>query len=75
MAARHGHVTNGSREGFVSYAILEQSPATWGPAIIKILNGNFAGGFRVIGNTVTNGRFVGATFDSNGLFQYFGMYG
>lgn len=40
-----------------------------------VLTGNFAGGFRVIGNTVTNGRFVGATFDSNGLFQYFGMYG
>jgi large repetitive protein len=37
--------------------------------------GNFAGGYRIIGNTVVSGRFVGATFDANGLFQYFGMYG
>lgn len=37
--------------------------------------GNFAGGYRIIGNTVANSRFVGATFDANGLFQYFGMYG
>lgn len=37
--------------------------------------GNFSGGYRIIGNTVVNGRFVGATFDANGLFQYFGMYG
>jgi hypothetical protein len=40
-----------------------------------VLTGNFAGGYRIIGNTVVSGRFVGATFGANGLFQYFGMYG
>ena len=34
-----------------------------------VRSGNFAGGTRFIG---PNG--VGATFDANGVFQYFGVY-
>ncbi|HEV2238899.1 MAG TPA: hypothetical protein VGR57_19730, partial [Ktedonobacterales bacterium] len=34
----------------------------------------FPGGYTVISNSVVNGKFVGATFDSNGVFQYFGVY-
>jgi hypothetical protein len=39
-----------------------------------VTGGGFAGGYRIIGNSVVNGRFVGATFDPNGVFQYFGVY-
>jgi hypothetical protein len=42
-----------------------------------VTSGNFAGGsggYGIIGNSVVNGRFVGATFDANGVFQYFGVY-
>jgi hypothetical protein len=41
---------------------------------MPVTKGNFAGGYRLIGNRIINGRFVGATFDANGDFQYFGMY-
>jgi hypothetical protein len=34
-----------------------------------VTSGNFAGGIRFIG---PNG--VGATFDANGVFRYFGVY-
>ena len=37
---------------------------------IKVTSGNFAGGVRFISPT-----YAGATFDSNGVFQYFGYYG
>ncbi|MEV6646136.1 polymorphic toxin-type HINT domain-containing protein [Amycolatopsis sp. NPDC051371] len=40
-----------------------------------VTSGGFAGGFRIIGNEIVNGRFIGATFDSSGEFQYFGVYG
>jgi hypothetical protein len=39
-----------------------------------VTGGNFAGGYRIIGNEIVNNRFVGATFDSSGDFQYFGVY-
>ncbi|WP_370082485.1 RHS repeat-associated core domain-containing protein [Streptacidiphilus sp. MAP12-16] len=39
-----------------------------------VTGGGFSGGYRIIGNDVVNGRFVGATFDANGNFQYFGVY-
>jgi hypothetical protein len=40
----------------------------------RVTGGGFAGGYRIIGNTVVNDKFVGATFDSSGAFQYFGVY-
>jgi large repetitive protein len=40
----------------------------------SVTGGGFAGGTRVIGNSIVNDSFVGATFDSNGFFQYFGVY-
>jgi RHS repeat-associated protein len=39
-----------------------------------VTSGRFAGGYRIIGNSVVNGRFIGATFDANGVFRYFGVY-
>jgi hypothetical protein len=39
-----------------------------------VTGGAFSGGYRVIGNDLVNGRFVGATFDPSGNFQYFGLY-
>ncbi|MFG1638661.1 hypothetical protein ACGFMK_00075 [Amycolatopsis sp. NPDC049252] len=39
-----------------------------------VTTGGFAGGFRLVGNEVVNGRFIGATFDSSGEFRYFGVY-
>ncbi|MFJ1547637.1 polymorphic toxin-type HINT domain-containing protein [Streptomyces sp. NPDC088246] len=37
-------------------------------------SGNFAGGTRYIMPDPAGGRGIGATFDSNGTFQYFGRY-
>ena len=39
-----------------------------------VTSGGFSGGHRLIGNNVANGKFVGATFDADGAFQYFGVY-
>jgi len=40
-----------------------------------VTSGGFAGGYRIIGNSIINDKFVGATYDSSGVFQYFGVYG
>ncbi|WP_411574302.1 hypothetical protein [Streptomyces fradiae] len=37
-------------------------------------SGNFAGGTRYIMPDPAGGRGIGATFDANGQFQYFGRY-
>jgi hypothetical protein len=59
--------------------ILTDSAADFQP----VTSGNFVGGVRVIGNGIVtgwqgpaqgNGYFVGATFDSAGNLQYFGVY-
>jgi len=39
-----------------------------------INGGAFKGGTRVISNRVMNGQFVGAVYDANGTFQYFGLF-
>lgn len=39
-----------------------------------VTSGNFAGGTRIIGSRTHNGKRIGATFDANGVFQYFGVY-
>ncbi|MEV5635960.1 RHS repeat-associated core domain-containing protein [Agromyces sp. NPDC052230] len=46
------------------------------PATVRsqVTTGNFPGGQRYIMPDPAGGRGLGATFDSNGLFQYFGRY-
>ncbi len=39
-----------------------------------VTSGNFAGGKRYIMPDPAGGRGFGATFDSDGVFQYFGRY-
>jgi hypothetical protein len=71
-----GELPNVNGSGLVSAGqnlldeILSDPNADYQP----VTGGGFAGGTRVIGNSIVNDRFVGATFDSNGLFQYFGVY-
>ncbi|WP_420823273.1 polymorphic toxin-type HINT domain-containing protein [Streptomyces fulvoviolaceus] len=43
-------------------------------ATSPVNSGNFAGGTRYIMPDPTGGRGIGATFDANGQFQYFGRY-
>ncbi|WP_053161109.1 DUF6531 domain-containing protein [Streptomyces caatingaensis] len=41
---------------------------------VPVTSGNFAGGTRFVMPDPGGGRGYGATFDSNGVFQYFGRY-
>lgn len=43
-------------------------------ATSPVNSGNFAGGSRYIMPDPAGGRGIGATFDANGQFQYFGRY-
>jgi hypothetical protein len=43
-------------------------------ATSAVNSGNFAGGTRYIMPDPAGGRGIGATFDANGQFQYFGRY-
>jgi RHS repeat-associated protein len=43
-------------------------------AVSPVISGNFSGGTRHIMPDPAGGRDIGATFDVNGVFQYFGRY-
>jgi hypothetical protein len=45
-----------------------------GTVASPVNSGNFAGGTRYIMPDAAGGRGFGATYDSNGMFQYFGRY-
>jgi hypothetical protein len=50
--------------------LLDEILTNPGTRVSQITSGNFAGGLRFISPT-----YAGASFDSNGVFQYFGYYG
>jgi len=39
-----------------------------------VTQGGFKGGTRVISNRIINNQFVGAVYDANGTFRYFGLF-
>ncbi len=54
--------------------LLEDILTNPGTKVEQVNSGNFAGGVRFIMPGKDGGRGYGATFDSNGVFQYFGRY-